>query len=738
MAAVGLHAGPATAATGTTTTADAPGAAAQTWTVTGPSGTSAVAARVTLADAGTLSFAVDRGGAAVLSPSPIGIRTSAADLTRDLSFVRRADRTVTESYTQPTGRQREHRTVYTETTLSFTGTGGTPLDIVVRASDNGAAYRYVLGGSGQVTITGEASSWNVPGSATAWLVPPHSEDQGQWFQTTAGGAPANNYAVPALFEVNGVFALLAETDLDGRYSGARLAHQAGSGTYTTVLHDSSVTATRPFATPWRTAAVGSLGSVTSSTLVNDLAPPSRVQDTSWVRPGAVAWSWLTEHASPRDPARQREYIDFARRNGWEYVLIDEGWDQSWTPGVVDYARQRGVGVILWFHSDNLDTAQERANWLPLVRSWGVAGLKIDFAFEFDRQTLQWYDAILAETAAQRLMVNFHGSGTPRGMQRTWPHVMTAEAVYGAEQQRNRAALNTMLPFTRNVVSSMDYTPVTFSVTNRDTTDAHEVATALVFESGWQHLADNPETYQLRPPALRVLNQLPTAWDESRLLDGRPGRDAYVARRAGQNWYVGGISATDARTFTTPLGFLGSGSWLVETLRDGTGGLVVETRTVTSGSTLSVPVATRGGFLSVICPATAGRTSCGTDHGGLLRGAGSGLCADVPGLARDPGTEIALWSCNGGANQVWTPDTRGALTVYGDRCLEPAGTGTGASVRIQDCTGAAAQVWQRGSNGSLVHQATGQCLDAYDRGTVNGTRIIVWPCNGADNQSWTLG
>lgn len=343
-------------------------AAATTWTVTGPSAGSPTSAQLTLTD-GALTFGVSNQGRAILSPSSIGIETDAADLTKNLTFTRRQDRTVTEAYTMTTGKQLSRRTTYTETTLSFTGTGGAGLDVVVRASDSGAAYRYVLPGSGSVTVRREASSWTVPTSATAWLVPPDREDQGTWFQTTVGGAPSNNYGIPALFQVGGTYALVAETDLDGRYAGSRLTHSAGSGTYTTSITNAPVTASLPLATPWRTAAVGDLASVTTSTIVDDLAPASRVADTSWIAPGTVAWSWLTEHSSPGDPARQREYIDFAQHSGWDYVLVDEGWQSSWVPDLVTYAAQRGVRVILWFNSADLQTAQQRDQWLP----WSRAG-----------------------------------------------------------------------------------------------------------------------------------------------------------------------------------------------------------------------------------------------------------------------------------------------------------------------------------------------------------------------------
>jgi hypothetical protein len=156
---------------------------------------------------------------------------------------------------------------------------------------------------------------------------------------------------------------------------------------------------------------------------------------------------------------------------------------------------------------------------------------------------------------------------------------------------------------------MDYTPVAFLIGDRDTTDAHEVATFLVYESGWQHTADRPENYDARPEALRTLNQLPTTWDATRLLAGRPGRDVTVARRTGDRWFVGNLSAVPARTLDAPLDFLGAGRWLLETLRDGPHGLLRETRIVRAQDRLTVPVATNGGFVSVLCPYRSGLTTC---------------------------------------------------------------------------------------------------------------------------------
>ncbi|WP_410667432.1 glycoside hydrolase family 97 catalytic domain-containing protein [Amycolatopsis sp. cmx-4-68] len=592
----------AVAATAVTTT---PADAADHWTV---SLTGAVTAVVAPTDEGGLTFAVSRGDTTVLAPAPLGLRTKAADLTRDLRFLRRTDRVVDEHYSMTTGKRLQRHAHAAETTLSFTGVGETRLDVVVRAAADGVAYRYVLPAGG--TITGEASSFTPPAAAPAWLLPYSPNYEKVRVETTASGAAAGDYGFPSLFDTGeGSYTLLTESDVDGRYSGARLAHPAGTATYAIKLADPAVTGEGPFTTPWRVAITGDLATVTESTLVDDLAPPSKLGDPSWVRPGKVAWSWLSEHDSPGDPGRQKQYADFAARHGWPYVLIDEGWDASWVPEVIRYARARGVEVILWFRWNTLDTDAERAKWLPLVKSWGAAGIKVDFMDSDTQARFGFYDDIARATAQQRLMLNFHGATVPRGFQRTWPHVMSFEAVRGAEQLKTRAATNTMFPFTRNVVGSMDYTPTAFVVSDRDTTDAHEVATFFVYESGWQHGADKPENYEARPEALHTLDQLPTVWDETRLLSGRPGREAVFARRSGDRWFVGGIEAGPATKVTASLDFLGHGRWLADTLRDGPSGLLREKSTVTAGGQLTVPVAANGGFVTVLCPAQPGRASC---------------------------------------------------------------------------------------------------------------------------------
>jgi hypothetical protein len=362
------------------------------------------------------------------------------------------------------------------------------------------------------------------------------------------------------------------------------------------------------ATPWRVAIAGPLARVAASDLVDDLAPPAAGVDWSWVRPGRVAWSWWADSASPASFERQRAQVDFAARMGWEYVLVDEGWDPAWMPALTGYARERGVGILVWSRWDALATREARDRLLSQWAGWGVAGVKLDFMQSDSRARMAWYRGVARAAAEHRLVVGFHGATAPRGLERTWPNVLTSEGVRGAEAYKGddppTPAHNTVLPFTRNVVGAMDYTPVTFSAPRRATSAGHELALSVVFASGLQHFADTPAAYDARPAAAAWLRDVPVAWDDMRLLAGRPGTAATIARRAGDRWYVGSIHAGAGGEDTLALGFLDPGrAYVAEIVHDGPGdALVARSEGVTAATTLRLPLAANGGYVIRLSPA----------------------------------------------------------------------------------------------------------------------------------------
>lgn len=594
----------------------APVSSPGTWIIKAPG--DGPAATVRLDEQGGLSVAVSRDGATVLDPSPLGLTTEQADLTTGLSLTGRSSRVVVDKYTTTTGKRLKRMSVMKESRFRFTR-GDSRLDLVVRAAGDGVAYRYELPGAG--AVLGEVSAFAVPGGSTAWLAG-HRQDYENPFIQYAD-VPAADYQMPALFGIGQNYLLLAESALNRSYSGPRLVRDQNA--YRIALGDARVPYTDGLITPWRVMVTGDLATVTESTLVDDLAPGSRIADTSWIKPGKVLWSWLAGGRPVQQSLeRQKEFVDYAARHRWPYVLVDAGWyddpvtgerawtdrtaEFTWIPQLVDYGRARGVGIMVWLRFSDFDTHDERVRRFGLLRQWGVKGVKLDFIDSEAQERLQWYDETLQDLADSHLMVNFHGSTVPKGINRTWPHVMTMEGVHGAEKSSNLTTGHlAALPYTRNEIGSMDYTPMAFQRDSRPTSDAHELALSVVFESGLQNLAGSLDAYRARPEAERFLDQVPTTWDETRLLSGRPADHTVMARRSGERWFLGAGVSGAARTLQVPMGFL-PGRWLVEVTKDGAGGLVREARVV-RGGTLAVEVTAEGGFAAIACRWRPGLTTC---------------------------------------------------------------------------------------------------------------------------------
>lgn len=340
------------------------------------------------------------------------------------------------------------------------------------------------------------------------------------------------------------------------------------------------------ASPWRVVIIGKLADVVESTLITDVCEPCKISDTSWIQPGVVSWIyWAYNHGS-NDYSIIKKYVDMAQTLHLPYVLIDAEWDDmdklasnegKTIEDAVAYAKSKGVKPLIWYNSSigwvdgaptpkfRLNKPEDREKEFAWCEKIGVAGVKIDF-FSGDNQRNMDFQLDLLESAARHhLLVNFHGATIPRGWQRTWPNLMSTEGVYGAEWYNNvstftdkAACHNATLPFTRNVIGPMDYTPCTFSDSQHPhiTTHGHELALTVLFESGLQHLADRPESYLAQPQEVRdFLSSLPAAWDETHFIDGYPGEYVIIARRSGNKWYLAGINGTDA-VKEVPLNFQG--------------------------------------------------------------------------------------------------------------------------------------------------------------------------------------
>lgn len=393
------------------------------------------------------------------------------------------------------------------------------------------------------------------------------------------------WGYPALIEPQeGVFALITEANIEKGQSASCLYNDGEKFRVTPDESLNSKLLTLNFKkSPWRVIIIGSLKDVVQSTLVTDVSDPCKIKDTSWIHPGVVSWIyWAYNHGS-NDYDIIKKYVDMAVTLHLPYVLIDAEWDMmkdgKTIEDAVNYAKSKGIKPLIWYNSSvgwvdgaptpkyRLNKPEDREKEFAWCEQIGVAGVKIDF-FSGDNQKNMDYCIDLLESAARHhLLVNFHGATIPRGWQRTYSNLMSTEGVYGAEWYNNvptftdkAACHNATLPFTRNVIGPMDYTPCTFSDSQHPhiTTNAHELALTILYESGLQHLADKPESYLAQPTEVQqFLSHLPSVWDETRFIDGYPGRFVIMARRCGNRWYVAGINGLDTpQDLSVPLDFIG--------------------------------------------------------------------------------------------------------------------------------------------------------------------------------------
>ncbi|MDO4497255.1 MAG: glycoside hydrolase family 97 catalytic domain-containing protein, partial [Bacteroidales bacterium] len=364
-------------------------------------------------------------------------------------------------------------------------------------------------------------------------------------------------------------ALFAESDITTGHAASNF-FSIEPGHYQVQPDEMESTVQTGWQTPWRVCIMGDLKQVVKSTLVTDLASPSKVEDTSWIQPGVVSWIyWAYNHGS-NDYQIICQYIDMAAELKLPYMLIDAEWDEMGNGGNIEdalnYAHSKGVKPMIWYNSTTgwidgapgpkyrLNKPEDREREFQWCEDHGVAGVKIDF-FEEEKERCMNYCIELLECAAKHhLLVNLHGATIPRGWMRTYPNLLSTEAVYGAEWYNNKPVLtnkaachNATLPFTRGVIGSMDYTPCTFTDSQHPhiTTHGHELALTVLFESGLQHLADRPSAYLSQPQQVRdFFTNLPSVWDETELLAGDPGKYVIMYRRLGDKQYIAGINGTD--------------------------------------------------------------------------------------------------------------------------------------------------------------------------------------------------
>lgn len=544
-----------------------------------------------------------------------------------------------DTYKMVCGKRQLCENLGTEKTFSFQNSNHQPLDIVFRVYNDGAAFRYVFPNQSdsKVNIISEATTYILPENTDRWmqLYDKSYENFYPLNKTGVDGKSNQEWGYPVLFKVNNqsIWGLISEADITENNCAAKLSNLKNPNEYQVTypsardnFKQEGVKTTLPWNSQWHTIILGNLSNIVESTLITDVSEPNQLKDTDWIKPGAVSWIyWANNHGS-KDYKKVVEYVDLAVEMNWPYVLIDWEWDVMGNGGNINdaqnYAKSKGIKPLMWYNSgtswmdptpnDRLLTAEKRAKEFAWLNKIGVYGIKVDFFAGDQQDMMKYYIAILKDAAKYHLLVNFHGATVPRGWARTYPNLMSTEAVYGAEWYNNvptmtdkAAAHNTTLPFTRNVIGSMDYTPVTFSNSQHPhiTSYGHELALSVVFESGLQHFADRPSAYESLPAKPKAfLKQVPVVWDDTKLIDGSPGEKVIIARKKGNQWYIAGLNGKDAvQNLLVKFDFLGKGNHSFELIKDGkdSTSFSSEIIKVKKGDTLKIECLPRGGFVGII-------------------------------------------------------------------------------------------------------------------------------------------
>jgi alpha-glucosidase len=570
-----------------------------------------------------IHYAVDFRGKELMNESALGLKLEGqAELGPGMKQTRVETTKVDETYTIPAGKTRTVRDHYNQTRVDFEDTSGRKLEVEVRVFDDGVAFRYIVPQQPSFTkvrIEHELTEFRYSKDATLYPLILDSfqssyEDEYQMRQVS-GLHRDWLIGLPLLGEVPGVgWMAVTEANIDN-YAGMYLRKAEPPFALRAELSPRidepgvAVDAETPVTTPWRVLMIGDApGRLIESNIVLNLNPPSKIADTSWILPGKSAWDWWSGEAAPSvtfktgmNTATMKHYIDFASASGFPYMLIDAGWavadrkgPQDYAaladithvtpdidmPKLLRYAKEKHVRLWLWAHWTSVDKYMDEA--FPLFEKWGIAGVKIDFMNRDDQRMVDWYRHVVELAAQHHLMIDFHGAYKPDGLRRTWPNLITREGVMGKEylkwSARTSPIHNTTLPFTRMLAGPMDYTPGAFGNTSRANfiarnfepmgldTRAQELALYVVLESPLQMVSDYPEHYAGQHD-FEFIKQVPTSWDEVRVLDGQPTEFITVARRSGKDWYVGSITNWDARTVRVPLSFLGAGKYMAEIYAD---------------------------------------------------------------------------------------------------------------------------------------------------------------------------
>ncbi len=603
-------------------------------------------------------YSVEANGRKIIGPSAISMTVNDTTvLGLNPKGARESRRSVDEKIFPPV---KEKRAVindrYNELTLRFKGGYG----LIFRAYDDGAAYRFFVDTKGPIKVNAEEATFAFAGETTGWI--PFVKSMHTSFESSYTHLPLKDVGaarfcyIPVLVDLpDGAKAAVVEADLES-YPGMFLAGNdeglpvlkgkfapypleekfRGKSERTldvvkTADYIASTWGPRSF--PWRAILYAAKDAdLIGNDLVYRLGPPLAIKDTSWIRPGKVAWDWWNDwniygvdFKAGINTATYKYYIDFAAGHGIEYVILDEGWSAITDlfkinpdidmDGLCAYAAEKKVGLILWCVWTTLDKQMDAA--LDRFVKWGVKGIKVDFMDRDDQKVVEFYRRTAKAAADRKLLVDFHGAFKPDGLRRAYPNVITREGVKGLENSKWGDEVtpdhDLIIPFTRMLAGPMDFTPGAMINAQKEQfipvnsrpmsqgTRAHQLAMYVAYESPLQMLCDSPSNYEREPDSMAFLSSVPTVWDETRVLEAKAGDYLVIARRNGNAWYVSAMTDWTPRKFEISLDFLGEGEWRADIFADGVNAdrladdLKRSTRPVAMGDKLTIEMAPGGGW-----------------------------------------------------------------------------------------------------------------------------------------------
>jgi alpha-glucosidase len=501
----------------------------------------------------------------------------------------------------------------------------------VRAFNDGISFRFIVPGDGQPRVPDESTAFTLPAGSTAWYHDFEGHYEGIHARRAIAEVKAGEWAAPPLTIKlpNGAgYASITEAALIN-YAGMGLQADGKSGFSLRLGHahppsypfrlryaadverlkqPAAISGT--ITTPWRVVMIGAdLNTLVNCDIVNHVSPPPDKKlfpagiRSDWLKPGRAVWKYLDGGENTLEEVKN--FSRLAGQLGFEYQVVEGFWSR-WTESqmreAVEYSRQQKVGLLFWKHSRDLRTPEARKQFFDLCQRIGVVGAKIDFFDHEAKEIIDLYQTLLREAAEHKLIVDFHGANKPAGEARTWPNEMTREGIYGLEHRRTEswAPINTVLPFTRMLAGHADYTAVHFGERRKETSWAHQIASAAILTSPLLIYGAHPKNI-LAHPAVEIIKSIPSVWDETIALPASEiGELAAFARRNGSTWFLAIMNGSTAKTVKIPLTFLGKGKYqamLVRDQPDEAAAVKIENATLSRSDALTIEMRAGGGFVA---------------------------------------------------------------------------------------------------------------------------------------------